>query len=80
MEKNAVIKFENFSFQYFTQAEPTLHDINLEIYEGEKILIVGPSGRGKSTLGHCINGLIPHAYNQRKPFDFRTKNLWDEYF
>ena len=62
MEKNAVIKFENFSFQYFTQAEPTLHDINLEIYEGEKILIVGPSGSGKSTLGHCINGLIPHAY------------------
>ena len=63
MEKKAVIKFENFNFQYFSQAAPTLHDINLEIYEGEKVLIVGPSGSGKSTLGHCINGLIPHAYN-----------------
>ena len=62
MEKKSVIKFENFSFQYFSQAAPTLHDINLEIYEGEKVLIVGPSGSGKSTLGHCINGLIPHAY------------------
>ena len=62
MEKKAVIKFENFNFQYFSQATPTLHDINLEIYEGEKVLIVGPSGSGKSTLGHCINGLIPHAY------------------
>ena len=62
MEKNAVIKFENFNFQYFSQASPTLHDINLEIYKGEKVLIVGPSGSGKSTLGHCINGLIPHAY------------------
>ena len=62
MEKKTVIKFENFTFQYFSQAAPTLHDINLEIYEGEKVLIVGPSGSGKSTLGHCINGLIPHAY------------------
>ena len=59
MEKKPVITFENFSFQYFSQAEPTLHDINLTIYEGEKVLLVGPSGSGKSTLGHCINGLIP---------------------
>ena len=57
MEKKPVITFENFSFQYFSQAEPTLHDINLTIYEGEKVLLVGPSGSGKSTLGHCINGL-----------------------
>ena len=62
MEKKPVIQFENFSFQYFSQAEPTLHDINLTIYEGEKVLIVGPSGSGKSTLGHCLNGLIPFSY------------------
>ena len=63
MEKKPVIQFEDFNFQYFSQAAPTLHDINLTVYEGEKVLIVGPSGSGKSTLGHCINGLIPHAYN-----------------
>ena len=62
MEKKPVITFENFSFQYFSQAEPTLHDINLTIYEGEKVLLVGPSGSRKSTLGHCINGLIPFSY------------------
>ncbi len=61
--KNAVIEFEDFSFQYFSQAEPTLHDINLKIYEGEKILVVGPSGSGKSTIGHCLNGLIPFSYH-----------------
>ena len=60
--KKPVIEFKNFSFQYFSQAEPTLHNIDLTIYEGEKVLIVGPSGSGKSTLGHCINGLIPFAY------------------
>ncbi len=60
--KKPVIQFENFSFQYFSQAEPTLKDINLTVYEGEKVLIVGPSGSGKSTLGNCLNGLIPFAY------------------
>jgi energy-coupling factor transport system ATP-binding protein len=62
MDKKAIIEFKNFSFQYYSQAEPTLHDINLTIYQGEKVLIVGPSGSGKSTLGYCINGLIPFAY------------------
>ena len=60
--KEPIISFQNFSFQYFAQKEPTLHDICLDIYPGEKILIVGPSGCGKSTLAHCINGLIPYAY------------------
>lgn len=61
--KGAVIEFEDFSFQYFSQAEPTLHGINLKIYEGEKVLVVGPSGSGKSTIGHCLNGLIPFFYH-----------------
>lgn len=62
MDERVVIEFQDFSFQYFSQAEPTLNRINLKIYRGEKILIVGPSGSGKSTLGHCLNGLIPFAY------------------
>ena len=60
--KKPVIEFRDFSFQYFAQAKPTLSHINLTIYEGEKILIVGASGSGKSNLGHCINGLIPFSY------------------
>lgn len=62
MEKEAIISFENFGFQYTAQAEPTLYDINLNIHKGEKILIAGPSGCGKSTLAHCINGLVPNSY------------------
>ncbi|MCD4672066.1 MAG: ABC transporter ATP-binding protein [Anaerolineaceae bacterium] len=62
MDSQPIIEFTNFTFQYFSQAEPTLHDMNLNIYPGQKILIVGPSGSGKSTLGHCLNGLIPFSY------------------
>lgn len=58
----SLIEFKDFSFQYASQKEPTLHHINLSIHRGEKILIVGPSGSGKSTLGNCLNGLIPFAY------------------
>lgn len=57
-----VISFQDYSFQYMAQAEPTLKNINLDIYPGEKVLIAGTSGSGKSTIGNCINGLIPFAY------------------
>lgn len=62
MDQKPIIEFNNFTFQYFSQAKPTLYDINLNIFPGEKILIIGPSGSGKSTLGNCLNGLIPFAY------------------
>lgn len=57
-----VISFKDYGFQYMAQAEPTLRHINLDIYPGEKVLIAGTSGSGKSTVGNCINGLIPFAY------------------
>ena len=62
MDKDVIISFEDFGFQYTAQAEPTLYHINLKIRKGEKVLIAGPSGCGKSTLAHCINGLVPNSY------------------
>ena len=64
-----IISFKNFSFQYTAQKQPTLKDINLDIYPGEKILICGASGSGKSTLGNCINGLIPFSMNGKMEGD-----------
>lgn len=57
-----IIEIENFSFRYNSQSEPTLKNINLDIFEGEKILIIGPSGSGKSTLGQALNGIIPNLH------------------
>uniref|UniRef100_UPI003FEEA2BB ABC transporter ATP-binding protein n=1 Tax=Roseburia sp. TaxID=2049040 RepID=UPI003FEEA2BB len=57
-----VISFQDFGFQYTAQAKPTLRHIHLDIYPGEKVLIAGASGSGKSTMASCINGLIPYSY------------------
>jgi energy-coupling factor transport system ATP-binding protein len=63
VNRTAAIRFDNFTFRYRTQAEPSLYGVNLVINSGEKVLIAGPSGSGKSTLIHCMNGLIPHAFS-----------------
>lgn len=75
MEKTPIIEFSDFTFQYYSQAEPTLNNINLKIYPGEKVLIVGPSGSGKSTLGHCLNGLIPFYYKGSTEGSLKIKGM-----
>lgn len=57
-----IISFKDYTYHYRSQAELTIHNINLEINKGERIIIVGPSGCGKSTLAHCLNGLNPFSY------------------
>lgn len=34
-----------------------LKDINIDVHEGEVVVIIGPSGSGKSTFLHCLNRL-----------------------
>ena len=46
MAKQPVISFKGFSFQYFSQSEPTLHDINLDIYGNEILALLGDNGAG----------------------------------
>ncbi len=41
-----------------------LKDINLNVKEGERIVICGPSGSGKSTVIRCINHLEEHQKGQ----------------
>ena len=57
-KKSPIISFKNFSFQYRAQNMPTLKQINLYIYPGERVLIAGPSGCGKSTMLKSIAGLL----------------------
>ena len=53
-----MIKFKNVNVTM--QGKRILSDINLEIQDGEFVLICGESGCGKTTMTKLINGLIPH--------------------
>lgn len=53
-----VILFEHVN-KWYSSGLHVLQDINLEIRQGEVVVICGPSGSGKSTLIRCINKLEP---------------------
>ncbi|WP_318210974.1 ABC transporter ATP-binding protein [Streptomyces sp. SJL17-1] len=55
-----MIRFENVSVRYGEDARPTLKGLDLTVPEGELVLLVGPSGVGKSTLLGAVSGLVPH--------------------
>jgi len=52
-----VLKVEGISHGY-EEGHDILVDLNLEVFEGERLAIMGPSGSGKSTLLAIIGGLI----------------------
>ncbi|MEV7234283.1 ATP-binding cassette domain-containing protein [Streptomyces sp. NPDC051020] len=55
-----MIRFEQVSVQFEGTAHPTLSGVDLTVPEGELVLLVGPSGVGKSTLLGTVSGLVPH--------------------
>ncbi len=57
-----LIKIRDLTFYYGDASRPALQDVNLDIEDGEFVLVTGPSGCGKTSLCRCLNGLIPHFY------------------
>ncbi|MCX4401054.1 MULTISPECIES: ABC transporter ATP-binding protein [unclassified Streptomyces] len=55
-----MIRFEDVSVTYDGAAEPTVQGVDFEVPEGELVLLVGPSGVGKSTVLGAVCGLVPH--------------------
>jgi phosphonate transport system ATP-binding protein len=53
-----VIRFQNATVTYGGGVH-AMKDLNLEIGDGEFVVVVGLSGAGKSTLVRAINGLVP---------------------
>lgn len=59
-----MIELKNIFFSYENNNHiNNLKNINLNIHEGELVILCGESGCGKTTLTRVINGLIPNYYN-----------------
>ena len=59
-----MIRLENVN-KYYGDLH-VLKDVNLEVREGEKLVIIGPSGSWKSTTVRCMNFLeTPTSGHQR---------------
>ncbi len=86
----AIIKTENLTKKYKVASEQAraLENINLEVEEGEIVVILGPSGSGKTTLLNLLSGLDKKTsgkifyegkdisrYSDSKMTRFRKKNL-----
>jgi energy-coupling factor transporter ATP-binding protein EcfA2 len=61
----ALFKCQDLIYYYPDRPKPALAGINLQIAEGEFLLLIGGSGSGKSSLARCLAGLIPKFYGGR---------------
>jgi cobalt/nickel transport system ATP-binding protein len=69
--KREAITVRNLSYRY-PDGTKALEDVNLEVYEGERIAVVGPNGAGKTTFMLHLNGTLRGSEGQIEIFG---KNL-----
>jgi len=57
-EREAVMEARDLVFRYPNHSEPVLQRCNLSISAGDRLLLEGPSGGGKSTLASLLTGML----------------------
>ena len=73
--KDKIISVSNLSVTFKTAVEiDAVKDVDLDIYHGEVVSIIGPSGSGKSTLLRCLNLLQKPSFGE---ICFEGKNIKD---
>ncbi|MDQ3182759.1 MAG: energy-coupling factor ABC transporter ATP-binding protein, partial [Actinomycetota bacterium] len=66
------VSIEGLGYRYRGQQKPALDGVDLEVAEGEFVVVMGPSGSGKSTLCVSLNGLIPHFFRGKMEGEVRV--------
>ncbi|MFI1509463.1 ATP-binding cassette domain-containing protein [Streptomyces sp. NPDC020597] len=59
LPRDGSVTLSGIVFAYGTDAEPVLDGLDLTIADGEHLVVVGPSGIGKSTLAEVLAGMLP---------------------
>jgi len=55
-----MLESQNLAFSYDGKTQ-ILRSVDLEIRQGEVVVLTGPTGSGKSTLAKCLSGFIPRS-------------------
>ncbi len=58
-----MLKIQNLSASY--SDHPVLHDVSLDVKNGEVLALIGPNGAGKSTIIRAVSGVIPSTGHVR---------------
>lgn len=71
-----MIEIKDLSF-FYEGSNEGIENINLTITSGKCVVLIGPSGGGKTTLSRVFNGLIPSYYSGELTGEIRLqgKNL-----
>jgi ATP-binding cassette subfamily B protein len=56
-DRQPVVSARDLNFRYSERSQPVLQGCSLQVYEGDRILLEGPSGGGKTTLAAILTGL-----------------------
>src|SRR5918999_1482272 len=67
------VSVKGLGYRYRGQQKPALDGVDLEVAEGEFVVVMGPSGAGKSTLCVAPNGPIPHFFRGRMEGEVRIR-------
>ena len=71
---NIAVSIQNLDFIYSGQTDVCLHEICLEVNEGQRFGLFGPNGAGKTTLINCMTGLLDYHQGSVKLFGKEVKN------
>lgn len=69
------VKINNLTFTYQGAEGPAVAGVNIEIIDGECILMCGKSGCGKTTITRVLNGLVPQFFMGELDGECRTCGL-----